>query len=73
MPPKPLATSCYLPFVQLCLNIWAPLELFPLNSVVNKLCNIECCGNKKHQIIQNMILSSTFGPISNIKDAALMW
>ena len=24
---------------------------------VNKSCKIECCGNKTHQIIQNMILS----------------
>ena len=29
----------------------------PLNAIVNKSCKIECCGNKMHQIIQNMILS----------------
>ena len=37
---------------------WVPqlfehLEFFQ----VNKSCKIECCGNKPHQIIQNMILS----------------
>ena len=37
---------------------WVP-ELFERVefSHVNKSCKIECCGNKMHQIIQNMILS----------------
>ena len=31
--------------------------VFPLNPIVNKSCKIECCGNKMHQIVQNMILT----------------
>ena len=30
---------------------------FPLNPIVKMSCKIECCDNKTHQIIQNMILS----------------
>ena len=41
---------------------WVPqlfelLEFSPFNPIVNKSCQIECCGNKMHQIVQNMILS----------------
>ena len=38
---------------RLCL---AGADVFPLNSTVNKSCNIECCGNKNHEIIANMAL-----------------
>ena len=30
---------------------------FPLNPIVNKSYKIECCGNKMHKIVQNMILT----------------
>ena len=37
---------------------WVPQLFERLDSFhVNKSCKIECCGNKTHQIIQNMILS----------------
>ena len=37
---------------------WVPEILERLDFFhVNKSCKIECCGNKTHQIIQNMILS----------------
>ena len=34
-----------------------PPDVFPLTSIVNKSCNIECCVNKMFQIIQNMMVS----------------
>ena len=34
-----------------------PLDVFPLNPIVNKSHNIECCGNKMTQIVANMIVS----------------
>ena len=37
-------------------SFWTP-RFFPLNGMVNKSCRIECCGNKMHQIVQNMILT----------------
>ena len=30
---------------------------FPLNPIVNKSCNIECCGNKIRQTVANMIVT----------------
>ena len=37
---------------------WVP-QLFERQEFfhANKSCNIECCGNKMNQIVQNMILS----------------
>ena len=29
--------------------------VFPLNPIVNKSCKIKHCGNKTHQIVQNVI------------------
>ena len=29
-----------------CLDIYICTHIFPLNPIVNKSCNIECCGNK---------------------------
>ena len=43
--------------LQLRLKVWAFSNFFPLNPTVNKLCKIECCGNKVHQIIKDMMLS----------------
>ena len=34
-----------------------PPDIFPLTSMVNKSCNIECCVNNMLQIIQNMMFS----------------
>ena len=37
---------------------WVPQLFEQLESFhVNKSCKIECCGNKMHQIVQNMILT----------------
>ena len=38
-------------------KIIGPPEFSPLDSVVNKSCNIERFGNKMHQIDPNMMLS----------------
>ena len=35
----------------------APLDVFPLNPIVNKSCNIECCGDKMLQTVTSMIVS----------------
>ena len=35
-------------------SFWTPI-FFPLNPIVNKSCKSECCCNKMHQIVQNMI------------------
>ena len=48
-----------------------PFHVFPLNPIVNKSCNIECCGNKMHQIVANMnvdILICTTQTKSDVKD-----
>ena len=45
-PPTPTVVS----------KIIGPPEFFPLDSIVNKSCNIEYCGNKMHQIVPNMML-----------------
>ena len=34
-----------------------PLDVFPLTSIVNKSCNIECCVNNMLKIIQTMMVS----------------
>ena len=34
-----------------------PQDVFPLTPMVNKSCKIECCVNKIHQIVQDMILT----------------
>ena len=51
-------TTWALFMMNICGIQWVPqlferLEFF----YVNKSCKIECCGNKMHQVIQNMILS----------------
>ena len=38
-------------------KIIGPPEFFPLDPIVNKLCNIELCGKKMHQLVANMMLS----------------
>ena len=38
-----------------------PPDVFPLTSVVNKSCNIECRVNNMLQIIQNMMVSQDLG------------
>ena len=51
-------------FVQACTvksnfstsRIIGPPEFQLLDPEVNMLCNIECCGNKTHQIFANMML-----------------
>ena len=35
-------------------------RVFPLNPIVNKSCKIKHCGNNRHQVIQNMILTRGF-------------
>ena len=42
-------------YVQLALEILKPVGVFLLNPIVNKCCNIECCGNKMHQIVANLV------------------
>ena len=34
-----------------------PPDIFPMTSIVNESCNIECCVNSMLQIIQNMMVS----------------
>ena len=41
-------------------RIIGPPEFLPLDPMVNKSCNIECCGNEMHQIIATMMLSQYF-------------
>ena len=36
-------------------------DVFPLTSIVNKSCNIDCCVNNMLQIIQNMMVSQGLG------------
>ena len=43
--------------LQLASEIWDPLEISPLNPIVEKSCNIECCSNKMHLIVANVIVS----------------
>ena len=38
-------------------EVFNPPCIFPLTSIVNKSCNIECCVNNMFQINQNMIVS----------------
>ena len=38
-------------------KIIQPPDVFPLNSIVNKSCKIECCVNSMFPINQNMIVS----------------
>ena len=44
------------PYIGICLIQWVP-QLFEQFLHVNKLCKIECCGNKMRKIVQNMILT----------------
>ena len=39
------------------LKIIQPPDVFPMTSIVNKSCNIECCVNSMFPINQNMIVS----------------
>ena len=41
-------------------------DFSPLDSMVNKSCNIERCVNKVHQIVTNMMLSKYLGLILNL-------
>ena len=43
--------------IQLCSKLFNPPDFFPLTSIVNKSCKIECCVNSMLPINQNMIVS----------------
>ena len=43
--------------VQLCSKLFNPPCVFPMISIVNKSCNIECCVNKMFRINKKMIVS----------------
>ena len=43
--------------IQLEAKLLYPLELLPLDPMLNKSCNIEHCGHKMHQVDSNMMLS----------------
>ena len=46
----------FLPYT-VVIRITGPPDFLPLDPLVNKSCNIERCGNKMHQLVENMMLS----------------